>query len=356
MGFKIPAKLHVYRIVGSLGTPRQHKRQFIVLYNSTGLFELVDMSSMRPSIRRLKSQRQQFAANSRKKSKKKCKPQECPTAIIQKTVNNCYCCVILLFRKHYSCACKTCHFNYGMPPCYLKPCSGAVLRCLLCSVLKKKNKNKKQRLCREGFSLQQYCAISVWKWLCYCHTEPGMTRGTVAFFLLWYYWRLQKKFGCFHLLPQSNKTIISKPYYHVKDSKKTHTDHRTQHDGNLSSKRVWMEYCWYVLRQINRPRRDHAIKLCAAVLRKCVEKFPCESNALSADKFINPMNHQTCSTETSISLKFLRCFAYFAQIPATPSEPANVLGPVRAGTIGTPDPMFGNTSSAGAFSALPYNL
>lgn len=90
-----------------------------------------------------------------------------------------------------------------------------------------------------------------------------------------------------------------------------------------------MEYCWYVLRQINRPRRDHVIKVCAAVLRKCVEKFPCESNSLSADKFINPMNHQTCSTETSILLKFLRCFAYFAQIPATPSEPANVLGPVQ---------------------------
>lgn len=166
--------------------------------------------------------------------------------------------------------------------------------------LEKKTKNNKQRLSREGFSLQQYCAISVWKGLCYCHTEPGMTRGTVAFFLLWYYWRLQKKFGCFHLLPQSNKTIISKPYYHVKDCKKTHTDHRTQHDGNLSSKRIWMEYCWYFYDKLitYRPSQDHVIKCYAAVLRKCVEKFPRESNTLSVDKSINQMNHQTCSTET----------------------------------------------------------
>ncbi len=74
-----------------------------------------------------------------------------------------------------------------------------------------------------------------------CHIEPGMTHGTVAPVFYYIIEDFKRILACFHLLPQSNKTVISKPYSHLK---RPQTDCRAWYDMIFVPQDILEDCCW----------------------------------------------------------------------------------------------------------------
>lgn len=155
-----------------------------------------------------------------------------------------------------------------------------------------------------------------------CNTEPGMTHGTVASVYYYIIEDFKRILACFYLLPQSNKTVISKPYSHVKDPKQT--------DARWPQNPVWWDFvpgkihlrglllAWFITKInnnfIGQARIQAVIYLSAGMLYQgCLFMINYGKDLVTIVMLdvSDLINHQSFSTDVEYSLLLSVAFCLF---------------------------------------------